>query len=152
MDELSAFEAFSTKEDCLTYLEKIRWNNVPTCPYCGLHKSSIERNEKRYKIRRYHCNMCNTTYSVLVNTVFQDTKVELQKWFLAISLIANKKKRISSRQLANCLQINHKTAWAMQKKICRIMRQDDFEYLKEIIIPKFSFESIKINNKREKND
>jgi transposase-like protein len=133
LDIISVFRTFPTQADCLAHIEKVKWDNVPTCPYCGGQKCTAAKNEKGYNIHRYHCNQCNTTYSVLVNTIFQDTKLELQKWFLAISLIVNAKKGISSRQLARDLQVNHKTAWAIQTKIRRTMRQNGAELLKGII-------------------
>ena len=45
------------------------------------------------------------------------TQVPLQKWFLAISLIVNAKKSLSSCQLARDLDLNQKTAWYMQTRI-----------------------------------
>ena len=41
----------------------------------------------------------------------------MQKWFLAISLIANAKKSLSSYQLQRDLNLNQKTAWFMQVRI-----------------------------------
>jgi transposase-like protein len=133
MDIVSVFKKFPTQADCLAHLEKVKWDNKPTCPYCGAQHSTPEKNEKGYNIHRYHCNKCNTTYSVLVNTIFQDTKLELQKWFLAISLIVNAKKGVSSRQLARDLQVNPKTAWKLEMRIRRAMRQNPDELLKGIV-------------------
>ena len=69
------------------------------------------------KEQRYHCNNCNTSYSVTVGTIFHKTKLELQKWFLGISLILNAKKGISARQLARHLDVNKNTAWQMLSKL-----------------------------------
>jgi hypothetical protein len=49
--------------------------------------------------------------------MFQGTRVELQKWFLAISLIANAKKSLSSHQLARDLDLTQTTALYMQQRI-----------------------------------
>lgn len=73
---------------------------------------------------RHHCNTCNTSYSVTVNTIFHKTKADLQKWFLAISLILNAKKGISARQLARDLDVNKNTAWYMAMRIREAMLQD----------------------------
>ena len=54
-------------------------------------------------------------------TIFHKTKLDLQKWFLAISLILNAKKGISSRQLARDLEVNKDTAWYMGMRIRRAM-------------------------------
>ncbi|MFB3057275.1 MAG: IS1595 family transposase, partial [Ignavibacteriaceae bacterium] len=67
---------------------------------------------------------CNTSFSVTVGTIFHDTKLDLQKWFLAVSLILNAKKGISSRQLSRHLEVNKDTAWRMQMQIRKAMAQD----------------------------
>jgi hypothetical protein len=28
------------QQECIAYLEKIRWDGVPHCPYCGSRRSS----------------------------------------------------------------------------------------------------------------
>jgi len=133
MDMVRIYKLFPTYLNCLEYLEKIRWNNEPICPYCEAKKSSKMKNEKGYNILRYHCNKCNATYSVLVNTIFQDTKLDLQKWFLALYLIFRANKKLSSRQLAYHLKVNHKTAWFVQMKITYAKQQNDTDLLNSII-------------------
>jgi hypothetical protein len=49
--------------------------------------------------------------------VFHGTKIALQKWFLAIILMANAKKSLSSCQLARDLNMNQKSAWYMMQRI-----------------------------------
>ena len=101
-----------THEDCLKFLEKLIWNNQPVCPYCNSTNHSQLKNEYRY-----HCNNCNTSYSVTVGTIFHKTKVNLDKWFMAISSLHNEKQTISYRQLARMLNVNKNTAWYMFKRI-----------------------------------
>jgi transposase-like protein len=76
------------------------------------------------KEKRYHCNNCNTSYSVTVGTIFHKTHLDLQKWFLAISLILNAKKGMSARQLARDLEVNRNTAWYMGMRIRKAMFED----------------------------
>lgn len=49
--------------------------------------------------------------------MFHGTKIALQKWFLALALILNAKKGVSSHQLARDLQLNQKTAWYIMVRI-----------------------------------
>jgi len=70
---------------------------------------------------RYHCNVCNTSFSVTVGTIFHKTHVDLQKWFLAISMMINALKGISARQLARDLEVNKNTAWYMGMRIRQAM-------------------------------
>lgn len=46
-------------------------------------------------------------------TVFHGTKIPLQKWFVAIALMANAKKSLSSHQLARDLGLQQKAAWRL---------------------------------------
>ncbi len=103
---------FQTHKDCIKHLENIRWNNEPTCPYCKSKKQTPIKRENRY-----HCNNCNTSYSVLVGTIFENTKLDLQKWFAAISIIINAEKGVSSRKLAKDIEVTKDTAWYMQIRI-----------------------------------
>ena len=116
MNIVEIYERFPTEDKCLDYLEEIRWQGKPQCPYCESHKSTPMKKE-----RRHHCNNCNTTYSVTVQTIFHRTRMPLQKWFLAICLILNAKKGISARQLARDLKVNKDTAWYMGMRIRRSM-------------------------------
>ena len=106
------YERFPTEQDCISYIERVRWNGKPICPYC---KSS--RCTHAPKEARYHCNNCKTSFSATVGTIFHHTHLPLQKWLLAISIILNAKKDISSRQLAQDIEINKNTAWAMQTRV-----------------------------------
>ena len=119
MNIIQIYNQFPTNEDCLRYLEKIRWGGNPVCPYCHAAKSTPVDKELRH-----HCNNCNTSFSVTVNTIFHKTKADLQKWFLAISLILNAKKGISARQLGRDLDVNKNTAWYMAMRIREAMLQD----------------------------
>lgn len=118
MNIIEVYTRFPSREDCLKYLEMVRWHNLPMCPYCGSIDSSTMLVEMRH-----HCNNCNTSYSVTVGTIFHNTKLDLQKWFLAIQLILTSKKGFSSRQLARKLEITKDTAWYLSVRIKKGMSQ-----------------------------
>lgn len=118
MDIIEIFERFPTQKACLQYLEKVKWKGEPVCPYCGTFKPKPTPMTKEH---RYHCNSCNTSFSVTVRTIFHKTHLPIQKWFLAISLILNAKKGISARQLARHLKVNRNTAWRISMKIREAM-------------------------------
>ena len=69
------------------------------------------------RVGRWNCHDCKTSFKVTHGTVFHGTKISLQKWFLAISLILNAKKGISSYQLQRDLDLNQKTAWFILTRI-----------------------------------
>jgi len=116
MNIISIYKQFPTEADCIAHLEQVRWQGKPACPYCISTNSTALPKE-----HRYHCNNCNTTFSVTVNTIFHQTHLPLQKWFLAVSLVLNAKKGIASRQLARDLDVNKNTAWRIAMKIRQAM-------------------------------
>ena len=118
MNIIEVFQRFPRQEDCIEHLELVRWNHVPTCPYCNSTNSTPMSKESRH-----HCNNCKTSYSVTVGTIFHHTHLPIQKWFLAVSLILNAKKGISARQLSRDLHVNKDTAWRISMKIREAMSQ-----------------------------
>lgn len=116
MDEQEIRQRYPTREDCLTLLEEIRWQNQPKCPYCGSTNTT-----RMHRERRYHCNGCNTSFSVTVGTVFHKSPLDLWKWFLAITILSRRRGHVSSRELAQTLDINKNTAWSMAGRLRRAL-------------------------------
>ena len=118
MDITEIFELYPTQADCILHLEDVRWQGNARCPYCQSTNVTPAPKEQRH-----HCNNCNTTFSVTVGTIFHHTHLPCQKWFLAVSLVLNAKKGLSSRQLSRDLHVNKDTAWRMGMKIREAMRE-----------------------------
>ncbi len=116
MNIIEVYKRFPTEDSCIEHLEGVRWHGKPTCPYCKSENQSPLPAE-----HRYHCNSCKTSFSVTVGTIFHKTHLDLQKWFLAISLVLNAKKGISARQLSRDIEVNKNTAWYMGMRIRRAM-------------------------------
>lgn len=110
MDIDKIYSVFNTQDLCIKYIESIRWNNKPVCPYCNYSSYT------KYNYNRYHCNVCNTSFSVMVNTLFHKTKCELQKWFVALFIVRDNEK-ISSRKLASLIGVTKDTACYMLMRI-----------------------------------
>jgi len=120
MNIIQIFKKFPTQESCVKYLKNRRWNDRPICSYCASNNTN-----PLLKELRHHCNGCRKSFSVTVNTIFHHTHIPLQKWFLAISLIQNAKKSISSRQLARDLELPVYTAWSMAHRIRKSMKDEE---------------------------
>ncbi|MBU7005577.1 transposase [Phosphitispora fastidiosa] len=127
MNIIEVYKKFPTKEACFTHLENVRWKGKPKCPYCNSTNSTPMKKEFRH-----HCNVCNTSYSATVSTIFHRTHIDLQKWFLAITLMLNATKAISSRQLAKNLAVNKDTAWYMVTRIREAIHEQR-ELLQDIV-------------------
>ena len=115
MDLLTVFTRFPDHESCIEHLERVRWGDSPSCPYC--HAAHVARKTENDRIGRWNCHSCKSSFNVLAGTIFQKTKVPLQKWFLAISLILNATRHLSSHQLARDLDLNQKTAWFLAMRV-----------------------------------
>ncbi len=119
------YQKFGTEEQCQRFLFENRWADGVTCPKCG------EIGVKTYKLAsgRIKCASCRNTFTVRSRSIFEDSPVPLQKWFLAIYLCGSYKKGISSIQLSKYLGITQKTAWFMLQRIRYVFENDSFEML-----------------------
>ena len=113
---------FSDDRKCIDFLAEQRWHGKPVCPYCGC-TAVYHRKDGRYA-----CKDCKSTFSVLVGTVFQNTKLKLLQWFQAIYLIVNNKQGISSTQLAREIEVSQSTAWHVLHKIRILLRDEDDDF------------------------
>ncbi len=119
---MSAFKIakrFRSEKECLNFLIKKRWSNEIKCAYCGSANVSVHTEEGRTS--RLQCSSCKKSFSVLVGTIFEGTKLSLIKWFSAIALIIEDKKEISAMQLSRNLDVNYRTAWSISHKIRKAM-------------------------------
>ena len=117
MNLIEVMEHFPDQESCIDHLERIRWRGKPVCPHCGCIKVVRKKEDSVGRVGRFHCSACKASFKVTHGTVFHGTKIPLQKWFLAISLILNAKKGLSSYQLQRDLDLNQKTAWFILTRI-----------------------------------
>ena len=117
MNIIQVYKQFPDQSACFQELERIRWAGTPKCPYCQSTNQTPAPKE-----HRYHCNNCNTSFSVTVGTIFHKTRLDLQKWFLAIALTLNAKKGFSARQLARDIEVNKDTAWSLMMRIRAAMK------------------------------
>lgn len=110
---IELINSFSTKEKCINFIIKVRWNNKVRCAFCNHRK--VYHLQGRYK--RFKCAECKKQFSATKGTLFENSTVPLQKWFIAIYLILSHKKGISSTQLSRDLKVTQKTAWFMLQRI-----------------------------------
>ncbi len=128
MNIIEVFRKFPTQKDCIQYLEKIRWGSTPKCTYCNSTNSNKAKDRNRH-----YCNSCKRSFSVTVHTIMHDTRLPLQKWFLAIALLSGAKKSIASRQMARHLDLPVKTAYSLCQRIRKAMLGEKSPFLKGII-------------------
>ena len=108
---IELIKAFPTQQVCIDHLELLRWNGNVVSPF--------DVTSKVYKCagNKYKCKNTGKYFNVCTSTLFDNTKIELPTWFLAIYLITAHKKGISSLQLSRDLNVTQKTAWFMNHRI-----------------------------------
>lgn len=95
-----------SEQDCIDYFEKQRWKGkMPTSPF--------DPTSKVYKCagNKYRCKNTGKYFTVKTGTIFRNSNLSLQKWFLALYILSTYKKGVSSCQLAKDLNITQKSAW-----------------------------------------
>lgn len=104
-------QIFSTEQICIDYLEVMKWSNAPISPF--------DETSKVYKCKnnQYRCKNTGKYFNVKTGTMFENSKVSLRKWFMAIWLVTSHKKGISSIQLGKDIGVRQATAWFMLQRI-----------------------------------
>lgn len=117
---LDLIKLFPTEQACITHLENVIWNGNVVSPF--------DKNSTVYKCskNRYKCRTTNKYFNVRTGTMFENTKIPLQQWFIAIYLFTSHKKGISSHQLAKDLNVTQKTAWFMTQRIRFVIQTETY--------------------------
>ena len=119
---LEAVRHYSDLDVCENKMANMKWaDGKPQCPNCSGQK--IGRIASR---RKFQCKECRAQFSVKVGTIFEDSPLGLDKWFVAVWSIANCKNGISSHELGRALDITQKSAWFMLHRIREAMKSGTF--------------------------
>lgn len=105
-------EAYPDEQSCIEKLTTIKWSNGEYCPHCGSNKLYHFLDKRTHK-----CSSCRKRFSIKVGTIFEDSKIPLRKWFVAIYMVTPHKKGIASTQLAKDIKVTQKTAWFMLQRL-----------------------------------
>jgi transposase-like protein len=107
------------------HLEKTRWPNGPICPHCGVVDQATELQGTHHRAGLWKCRACREQFTTTVGTVFERSKVPLNKWLLASYLMASSKKGVSAHQIHRTLGVTYKTAWFMCHRLREAMNPAD---------------------------
>jgi len=77
---------FNTEQKCIKFLEQSRCNGNIISPY--------DSTSKVYKLKnnKYRCKNTGKDFNLKTGTLFENTNIKLQKWFLGIYLITSHSK------------------------------------------------------------
>lgn len=114
---------FTDGDKAREWLEGQLWAKGRSCPHCGvLHKSTkIEGQSARAGL--YMCNACRKQFTVTVGTLFERSHIQLNKWLMAMFLLAASKKGMSTHQMHRMLGVSYKSTWFMTHRLREAMRE-----------------------------
>jgi transposase-like protein len=103
---------YSDEAKCRELLARLRWPEGVLCPRCK--SKTISR---LFTQSKYECSECRYQFSVTAGTVFNDSHLPLETWFMAVLLLCEAKKGISACQVQRTLGMSYKTAWYLCHRI-----------------------------------
>src|ERR1700686_1600200 len=113
---------FQNADAARAHLESVRWPRGPICPHCGAVDRITKLQGKSHRPGLYDCGHCRDQFTVTVGTVFERSKISLDKWLFAAALMASSKKGVSSKQIERMLGVTYKTAWFMTYRLREAMK------------------------------
>lgn len=114
-------ESFPDEQTCIEHLETLRWDGNVISPF------DPESQVYKCSNNRYKCKNTGKYFNVKTQTVFEDTKIPLRKWFMALYIFSSHKKGISSHQLAKDINTTQKTAWFMLHRLRYAFNHPNFQ-------------------------
>ena len=126
---------FTAETAARLHLEALNWPEGPFCPHCGSLNAKRLPPQVRKATKAHpggttrcgvvQCNDCRKQYTVTVGTVFESSKIALNKWLLCNHLLVSSKKGMSAHQIARMIGVTYKTAWFMMHRIREAMKATD---------------------------
>lgn len=111
-------DQYGTEAKCEAALLAMRWPSGFVCPHCGGRQHSVfERGEHRL----WQCSDCRHQVSRTAGTIFENTKLALTTWFLAMFFITGSKNNVSALSLMRHLGVSYRTAWLVKHKLMAVM-------------------------------
>lgn len=129
---MEAVRYFADPERTHDLAVKLRWPDGVSCPACGVvgevrYFVATSKNRKTGKEtprRLFECKAkgkdgkpCKRQFTVKTGSIFEDSALGLDVWFVAIWSVANCKNGISSYELARATGITQKSAWHVLHRI-----------------------------------
>ena len=114
------FREYGTEDQCEQALFKWRWPSGFICVECGCNHYYALKTRKLYQ-----CKGCRHQTSLISGTIFEQTKLPLTTWFLAMHLITQAKTGLSALALMRQLGVSYNSAWNMKQKIMQVMKERD---------------------------
>jgi transposase-like protein len=142
---IEAVRYFSDLGVCHAYMVKIKWpDGTICCPQCGATNVGTIASRRMFQCKNKECRK---QFSAKVGTIFEDSPLGLDKWFVAVWSITNAKNGISSCELARAIGVTQKSAWHMLHRIRLAMSSGSFQKISGICEADETFVGGKLGNK-----
>jgi len=105
---------FADADNCLDFMVERRWPNGVECPTCGRKDVRFISTRRLWECKAQHSRK---QFSCKVGTIFEDSAIPLDKWLIAIWMVANCKNGVSSYEIGRALGVTQKSAWFMLHRI-----------------------------------
>jgi transposase-like protein len=105
---------FADADNCLNFMVERRWRDGVACPACGRKDVRFISTRRMWECKAAHARK---QFSAKVGTIFEDSALPLDKWLVAMWMIANCKNGVSSYEVARDLGVTQKSAWFMLHRI-----------------------------------
>src|SRR5271165_3547211 len=113
---------FANPDNCLAFMVKMRWpNGKVICPTCSREDAVFLQNQRKWQCKNVHSHR---QFTVKVGTIMEDSALPLDKWLVAMWMVANCKNGVSSYEVARALGITQKSAWFMLHRIRLAMQSN----------------------------
>lgn len=112
-------DRYGDEGQCEQSLMASRWPTGFVCPRC---KAGGHTTFRRDGLLYLQCTACRHQCSLLVGTIFENTKLALTRWFLAMHMLTQSKNNVSALELKRHLGVCYKTAWLLKHKLMEVMR------------------------------
>ncbi len=115
---------FANPDNCLAFMVSVRWpDGTVVCPTCGREDVVFLQNQRKWQCKSVHTKR---QFSAKVGTIFEDSALPLDKWLIAIWMVANCKNGVSSYEVGRALGVTQKSAWFMLHRIRLAMQARSF--------------------------
>lgn len=115
---------FSDPDSCIEFLVTRRWpDGIIKCPRCGREGASYLTDRRVWQCKSRHPK---SQFSIKVGTIFEDSALPIDKWLMAMWMVANCRNGVSSHEIARTLGITQKSAWHMLHRIRLAMKDTNY--------------------------
>lgn len=121
-----AIKFFADPDNCLNFLVSRIYRDGVFCPRCSSREIRFLTTRCIWECKSKHEKR---QFSIKVGTIFEDSPIPLDKWLVAVWMIANCKNGISSYEIHRAIGVTQKSAWFMMHRIRLALKVGSFHKL-----------------------